>query len=124
MSDMRHREPRGCQVLWNCGASLALVCPCCGTELVPGLRFCDACGKQVETQSPLARVDEPAPPSLDQAIQRLVPKEFADRLLATRGQVGRERRTVTILFSDVKGSTAMAEDLDPEDVHGDHGRRL
>jgi class 3 adenylate cyclase/tetratricopeptide (TPR) repeat protein len=46
----------------------------------------------------------------------LVPAEFAERLLATRGQVVGERRVVTILFSDVKGSTAMAEDLDPEEV--------
>jgi class 3 adenylate cyclase len=53
---------------------------------------------------------------LDEAIQRLVPREFADRLLATRGQVQAERRIVTILFSDVKGSTALAEALDPEDV--------
>jgi ABC-type oligopeptide transport system substrate-binding subunit/class 3 adenylate cyclase len=44
-----------------------------------------------------------------------VPKEYAERLLATRGQVRGERRIVTILFSDVKGSTAMAEGLDPED---------
>jgi ABC-type oligopeptide transport system substrate-binding subunit/class 3 adenylate cyclase len=35
--------------------------------------------------------------------------------LATRGQLGHERRTVTILFSDVKDSTALAEELDPED---------
>jgi len=46
----------------------------------------------------------------------LAPREFAERLLATRGQVSKERRVVTILFSDVKGSTAMAEELDPEDV--------
>jgi class 3 adenylate cyclase len=45
-----------------------------------------------------------------------VPKEYAERLLATRGQVSPERRTVTLLFSDVKGSTAMAEGLDPEEV--------
>jgi len=45
-----------------------------------------------------------------------VPREFAQRLLAARGQVGKERRMVTILFSDVKGSTAMADGLDPEDV--------
>jgi len=53
---------------------------------------------------------------LAEALKRLVPKEFADRLLATRGKAGSERRMVTILFSDVKGSTAMAEKLDPEDV--------
>ncbi|MEW5870325.1 MAG: adenylate/guanylate cyclase domain-containing protein [Chloroflexota bacterium] len=49
-------------------------------------------------------------------LQRMIPKEFAERLLATRGKVERERRLVTILFSDVKGSTAMAEKLDPEEV--------
>jgi class 3 adenylate cyclase/tetratricopeptide (TPR) repeat protein len=49
------------------------------------------------------------------SLRRLVPNEYAERLLATRGQVGRQRRTVTILFSDVKGSTSMAEDLDPEE---------
>jgi class 3 adenylate cyclase/tetratricopeptide (TPR) repeat protein len=64
----------------------------------------------------VAASEEPGLPALDEAIQRLVPKEFAERLLATRGQVSAERRMVTILFSDVKGSTAMAEELDPEDV--------
>jgi class 3 adenylate cyclase len=49
-------------------------------------------------------------------LQRLVPGEYAQRLLATRGQVAAERRTVTMLFSDVRGSTALAESLDPEDV--------
>jgi class 3 adenylate cyclase len=63
-----------------------------------------------------ASAEEPSLPALDEAIQRLVPREFAERLLATRGQVGKERRVVTTLFSDVKGSTAMAESLDAEDV--------
>jgi class 3 adenylate cyclase len=45
----------------------------------------------------------------------LAPREFAERLLATRGQVAGERRIVTMLFSDVKGSTPMAERLDPEE---------
>ena len=49
-------------------------------------------------------------------LERLVPKEFAERLLEARGKMQGERRIVTILFSDVKGSTAMAQDLDPEDV--------
>jgi ABC-type oligopeptide transport system substrate-binding subunit/class 3 adenylate cyclase len=49
-------------------------------------------------------------------LRRLAPREYADRLLATRGQVAPERRTVTILFCDIKGSTAMAGELDPEEV--------
>jgi class 3 adenylate cyclase/tetratricopeptide (TPR) repeat protein len=36
--------------------------------------------------------------------------------MAAKGSVEAERRVVTILFSDVKGSTAMAEGLDPEEV--------
>ena len=54
--------------------------------------------------------------SRTKALRRLVPKEFAERLLASRGKVSGERRIVTILFADVKGSTAMAESLDPEAV--------
>jgi predicted ATPase/class 3 adenylate cyclase len=50
-----------------------------------------------------------------EALRRLAPKGYAERLLATRGQVGKERRVVTMLFSDVKGSTTMAEQMDPED---------
>jgi class 3 adenylate cyclase len=46
----------------------------------------------------------------------MVPQEYADRLVATRGRAPSERRLVTVLFADVKGSTAMAETLDPEDV--------
>jgi predicted ATPase/class 3 adenylate cyclase len=54
--------------------------------------------------------------ALVRAAQRLMPTGLADRIRATRGQVSHERRLVTILFSDVRGSTAMAEELDPEDV--------
>lgn len=57
---------------------------------------------------------EPAP--LEAALQRLVPQTYAERLRATQGHADPERRLVTILFSDVKGSTAMAETLDPEEV--------
>ena len=109
--DTENRE--GAKFCRKCRASLALNCPQCGMESLPDAMFCDACGAQVG--APQSEVEEPGAPALDKALQRLVPREFAERLLATRGQVGKERRTVTILFSDVKGSTAMAEKLDPED---------
>jgi class 3 adenylate cyclase len=45
-----------------------------------------------------------------------MPQEYLDRLLAAGRQLASERRLVTILFCDIKGSTAMVEELDPEDV--------
>ena len=105
----------GAKFCVECGARLVLVCSECEAKLPSRARFCDACGAQVSP--PPAKVgEEPDMPAIAQALRRLVPKEFAERLLATRGQVSKERRVVTILFSDVKGSTAMAEDLDPEEV--------
>jgi ABC-type oligopeptide transport system substrate-binding subunit/class 3 adenylate cyclase len=102
---------------------LTLICPQCGAELLPDARFCDSCGAELAVPEAAAPETPPdrtakrlARGEAAERLQRLVPREYADRLLATRGQVTAERRMVTILFSDVKGSTAMAEDLDPEEV--------
>ncbi|UCC61498.1 MAG: tetratricopeptide repeat protein [Anaerolineae bacterium] len=107
-------NPESARFCLNCGCRLVLTCPQCGTELPLEARFCLACGTQVDGPSPSdeQRRDEVAV----EALKRLVPREFAQRLLAAQGRVGHERRVVTILFSDVKGSVKMAESLDPEEV--------
>ena len=101
----------GARFCRRCGATVPLVCAQCGADLLPDTLFCDACSAQVGTAAPTAPSEAVA-----ERLQRLVPREFAERLLATRGQVAGERRIVTMLFSDEKGSTPMAERLDPEDV--------
>jgi len=98
----------------SCGAKLALACPQCGTELPAQARFCFACGTQVSEPTP-DTLRESGSAALSRALERLLPKGYAERLLAERGKVGKERRMVTMLFSDVKGSTQMAENLDPEE---------
>ena len=106
--------PEGAKFCFNCGAKLTFACSRCGATLFHRARFCFECGAQVGAPpAPAAPEEEPA---YVEALQRLVPKEFAEWLRATRGRATSERRMVTILFSDVKGSTAMAEALDPEDV--------
>jgi class 3 adenylate cyclase/tetratricopeptide (TPR) repeat protein len=62
------------------------LCPACGADNPDGAKFCNACGERLEPTSPTGRE-------------------------APSG----ERRVVTMLFCDVRGSTAMAEQLDPED---------
>ncbi|MBU0494312.1 MAG: zinc ribbon domain-containing protein, partial [Chloroflexi bacterium] len=99
----------------HCAAPLVLVCPQCRTELPAAARFCFQCAAPVAASSPVP-AEKAGWTAVDEVIQRLVPKEYAERLLAAGGPVAGERRQVTILFSDVKGSTALAEKLDPEDV--------
>jgi class 3 adenylate cyclase/tetratricopeptide (TPR) repeat protein len=81
-----------------------VTCPNCGASNPDAARFCNACGS-------------PLDPSARRDVDPFLPKELLAKLEAARA--GRamegERRIVTMLFSDVKGSTAMAEDLDPED---------
>jgi class 3 adenylate cyclase len=99
----------------NCGARLAARCPQCAAELPPEAKFCPACGAKVEP-APAPPAAAPGPDELWARLERLMPAGYAERLRQTRGPASAERRLVTILFADVKGSTAMAERLDPEDV--------
>lgn len=91
-------------------------CSVCGTANPENAKFCFNCGNALRQAQP-APVPVAAPPLLQTTLSRLMPRELLAKMEAARA--GRamegERRIVTILFCDVQGSTAMAEDLDPED---------
>ncbi len=90
-------------------------CPTCGSASPPDARFCMSCGTRLPPTAESARTGTEASTTITN-LRRLVPREYADRLLAAGGRARGERRVVTILFLDVAGSTAMSERLDPEDV--------
>jgi class 3 adenylate cyclase/tetratricopeptide (TPR) repeat protein len=87
-------------------------CAVCGAVIPEAARYCTACG----AASPPAATGAADGGRVVSALQRLMPREYVEQLLAARGRVSGERRVITILFFDVKGSTALAEDLDPEEV--------
>jgi len=91
-----------------------MLCAQCNTENPERAKFCLECGARLDA----AAAPAPSVPqdTIPQRIRRLVPQEYADRLMAAGGQMAGARRVVTILFSDIKGSSAMARDMDPEDV--------
>lgn len=97
-----------------------IFCPSCNTECPENANFCLHCGTPLKTNSKEEthkEFDTPASSeTMTQALKRLMPTSYVEKLLASKGKMEGERRVVTILFSDVKGSTALAENLDPEEV--------
>jgi class 3 adenylate cyclase/tetratricopeptide (TPR) repeat protein len=86
-------NPEGSRFCGSCGAAIAATepCPSCGAENPAGQPFCNSCGSHLATPD--------APPA------RTEPPEELDG----------ERKQVTVLFADVKGSMDMAEQVDPDE---------
>jgi class 3 adenylate cyclase len=93
----------------GCGASFGLACPKCGVALSPEDHFCDSCGYRIGEQPPTA-VQPPDPRSY-------TPKHLAEKILTSRSALEGERKQVTVLFADVKGSMDLAEQVNPEQWH-------
>jgi class 3 adenylate cyclase/tetratricopeptide (TPR) repeat protein len=120
-------NPAGMRFCGQCGAPLALACPGCGAESPPGFRFCGQCGASLAPSStgpvtapaavPPASAAVPPAPAWAASAKAYTPRHLADKILSSRSALEGERRQVTVLFADVAGFTALAEKLDPEEVH-------
>src|SRR5712692_10462155 len=128
----QHKNREGAKFCSACGAKLDLSCPSCGTVNEPGAAFCDNCGavltskqkgkrrkgetgKRKTTSDSGLRTPDARPVSY-------TPRHLAERILAereamaARGAPDGERKSITALFADIKGSTDLIHDLDPEDA--------
>lgn len=97
----------------QCGSRLETACPNCGEPNRHGAKFCRSCGHTIG-----AAVLAPTtpPPSAIPAPDTYLPKHLAEKILASRHKLEGERKQVTVLFADIKGSTKLLETLDPEEA--------
>src|SRR3954462_9146098 len=101
-------NPERARFCEDCGARLEFRCPHCGEIATPGKRFCASCGGSLKAESNA--------PSAPPAPQAYTPQHLAERIISSRGALEGERKQVTVLFADLKGSMELLADRDPEEA--------
>jgi len=89
----------------SCGTGLTLTCAKCNTELPTAAAFCFACGQPVAAAPGGQRFTSP---------DAYTPRHLAEKILTSRSALEGERKQVTVLFADLKGSMELLADRDPE----------
>jgi class 3 adenylate cyclase len=95
----------------ECGQLLRVRCPACGFEPAPSAKFCPECGQRLTPPAPAAASPVAFAPS-----QAYTPPHLAEKILTSRSILEGERKQVTVLFADLKGSLELLADRDPEEA--------
>jgi class 3 adenylate cyclase/tetratricopeptide (TPR) repeat protein len=112
-SQCSFENPLGMAFCGKCGAKLALPCGSCGFVNPEGFAFCGRCGSPL-TVGTVASGFQPAPKFASP--QAYTPKHLAEKILTSRTALEGERKQVTVLFADMKGSMELLADRDPEEA--------
>jgi class 3 adenylate cyclase/predicted ATPase len=104
----RQDNPPQAKFCLECGAPLARRCARCGTPLPLSARFCGECGEAGAAPEPASsRFASPG---------AFTPKHLAEKILISKGALQGERKQVTVLFADLKGSMELLAERDPEEA--------
>jgi class 3 adenylate cyclase len=101
-----NESPADASFCEECGTRLELICPTCKVSVSPGARYCNKCGTAIGTGKAAASTTVSSTKS-----QIIVAAESA-----ASEAIDGERKMVTVMFADIKGSTELMENLDPEEA--------
>jgi len=107
-ADCSHENPQEAGFCQNCGQPLMLDCASCGISNTPEAKFCLQCGTKLDAMA------DPEQESKLRSLQETAPDELREKIKTAQTDIEGERKPVTIVFTDIVGSTAIAEKLDPE----------
>src|SRR5262245_3317098 len=113
-ADCRHENAEGAKFCSECGAPLARRCEGCNSTLAPGAKFCSECGRAAG--QPATPPSAPAVPERFASPQTYTPARLAEKILSSRTAMEGERKHVTVLFADLRGSMELLAGQDPEDA--------
>src|SRR5499426_3134982 len=96
----------------ECGNRLETACPQCGEPNRWSAKYCKICGQAIHRAEMGSAGTAQRVPSPD----TYLPKHLAEKILASRDSLEGERKQVTVLFADIRGSTKLLEGVDPEEA--------
>src|SRR5262245_56740535 len=102
-----HDNRTGAKFCELCATPLARTCASCGTQLSPIAKFCPECAHPTSAEGRQPRFVSP---------ETYTPKQLAEKILTSKAALEGERKQVTVLFADLKGSMELLADRDPEDA--------
>jgi len=102
----REENSSGSRFCQSCGVRLAQACATCGAAVPVGAAFCGSCGAKAAGQA-APRFASP---------EAYTPRHLAEYILTSRTVLEGERKQVTVLFADVKGSMELLAERDPEEA--------
>ena len=109
-SQCQRENPPQARFCNGCGTPLELACARCGRPNPSDSRFCNGCGARIEAQAAAAPQSRFASP------ETYTPKHLAERILTSKPVLEDERKQVTVLFADMKGSMELLAERDPEEA--------
>jgi class 3 adenylate cyclase/tetratricopeptide (TPR) repeat protein len=104
----QHEAPPRAKFCPECATPLPARCAKCESELPPGAKFCPQCAAPVGA-APAATPRFASPAAY-------TPTHLAERIRTSKDALEGERKHVTVLFADLKGSMELLADRDPEDA--------
>jgi class 3 adenylate cyclase/tetratricopeptide (TPR) repeat protein len=93
---------------------LARTCAGCGTALPAAAKFCPECAQPVSAVT-IAPVVTPAGERFASP-ETYTPQHLAEKILTSKTALAGERKQITVLFADLKGSMELLAERDPEDA--------
>src|SRR5262249_8010065 len=103
----QHENPSAVKFCGECGSRLELLCPSCRSSNPPINKFCNECGAPLGQLATAVKFPFP---------ESYTPKHLAEKILTSKSALEGERKQVTVLFADMKGSMELLADRDPEEA--------
>jgi class 3 adenylate cyclase len=105
----QHENRPGAKFCEECATPLARACANCGASLSPTAKLCSECAHPAGQAAASTARRFSAP-------EAYTPKHLAEKILISKAALEGERKQVSVLFADLKGSMELFGDRDPEDA--------